>query len=287
MTLSREYLLTVWLVPLLCVLPARADAKSSFPNYIPNAFASSPQGACSLCHRSPSGGDTLTAFGQDVYQTMSNRRPDWAALYAVDSDGDGQTNGEELGDPCGEWVRGDSPPRELEISNPNDAESLSDDPNTPGCVDDSDTTDPSDESDVTDPADPTDETDVSDPADAADSTDPTDDSDISDSSDASDAADPTDSSDASEPTDASDVTEPAEESDVADVTDSSDESDPSDDTDPSQPADESDSSAPEDSTDDEPEPSSDEGGCSAAAVDPFLMGLLLMLGWRRRSRPAD
>lgn len=264
MSLSREYRLAVWLVPALFVLPAEAAAKSSFPNYIPNAFTSSPQGACSLCHRSPSGGDILTAFGQDVYQTMSNRRPDWAALYAVDSDDDGQTNGEELGDPCGEWVRGDSPPRELEISNPNDAESLSGDPNTPGCEDDSDTTDPSDESDTADPTDPTDETDETD---------------ISDPSDAADSTDPTDTSGASDPTDASDATEPAEESDVADATDviepsdDNDNSDPADDTDPSLPDDESDSV-----------PSSDEGGCSAVAFDPFLIGLLVALGSRRRSR---
>ena len=55
-------------------LAFNAHAKSTFPNYIPNASVSTAQGPCTNCHRDPSGGDTLTLFGQDVYATLEGRR---------------------------------------------------------------------------------------------------------------------------------------------------------------------------------------------------------------------
>ena len=163
-------------------------AKSTFPNYIPNAYVSTAQGSCTNCHRSPEGGDTLTLFGQDVYATLEGRRPDWSALYYLDSDGDGQTNGQELGDPCGAWIRGEPAPRDTDISNPTDATLISADPATPVCDDN----DPSDESDTTDTGDQSDEsdsTDTSDPSDEGDSTDASDESSESDTTDVSDTAD--------------------------------------------------------------------------------------------------
>ena len=69
-------------------------AKSTFPNYIPNAYKHRPR-SCTNCHRDPSGA-YIDPFGQD---DVEGRRPDWSALYYLDSDGDGQTNGQELGDP--------------------------------------------------------------------------------------------------------------------------------------------------------------------------------------------
>ncbi len=60
---------------------------------------------------------------------------DWSALYDLDSDGDGQSNGEELGDPCGEWDGG-AAPRTTDISNPGLVEDTSADPNTPACLPD-------------------------------------------------------------------------------------------------------------------------------------------------------
>ena len=84
---------------------------------------------------SPYGGGTRTAFGNDVRSTLSGGLPDWSALYALDSDGDGQSNGEELGDPCGDWTFGDTPARQTDISAPGDSDDLSADPQTPGCGD--------------------------------------------------------------------------------------------------------------------------------------------------------
>ena len=153
---KRNYVkLTITFLLATGTLAFNAHAKSTFPNYIPNASVSTAQGPCTNCHRDPSGGDTLTLFGQDVYATLEGRRPDWSALYYLDSDGDGQTNGQELGDPCGTWIRGEPAPRETDISNPTDETLTSADPDTPVCAD-GDTTDasaPSGESDSTDPSD--------------------------------------------------------------------------------------------------------------------------------------
>ena len=169
----RNYVkLTITFLLATGTLAFNANAKSTFPNYIPNASVSTAQGPCTNCHRDPSGGDTLTLFGQDVYATLEGRRPDWSALYSLDSDGDGQTNGQELGDPCGTWIRGEPAPRETDISNPTDAALTSLDPATPVCdnSDESDTTDasdPSDESDATDASDPSEESDTTDNSDSA------------------------------------------------------------------------------------------------------------------------
>ncbi|MBX3747419.1 MAG: CHRD domain-containing protein [Verrucomicrobiae bacterium] len=58
---------------------------------------------CANCHVSPGGGGPRNPFGQAVEAiTGTTSRAFWsAALAALDSDGDGFTNGEELGDPEG------------------------------------------------------------------------------------------------------------------------------------------------------------------------------------------
>ena len=124
--------LTATLFTLSLGLPALA--KTSYPNHIPNGGVNS----CATCHVSPYGGGTRTAFGNDVRSTLSGGLPDWSALYALDSDGDGQSNGEELGDPCGDWTFGNTPARQTDISAPGDSDDLSADPQTPACGDQSD-----------------------------------------------------------------------------------------------------------------------------------------------------
>lgn len=62
---------------------------------------------CDLCHL-PAGG--LNDFGFDSFQFVDNGNVVWANLAPVDSDGDGYTNGEELGDPTGSWTIGDASP---------------------------------------------------------------------------------------------------------------------------------------------------------------------------------
>jgi hypothetical protein len=61
---------------------------------------------CANCHFNPGGGGPRNLFGQSVEPlTGSSRIPFWSAtLAAIDSDGDGFTNGEELGDPEGDFT---------------------------------------------------------------------------------------------------------------------------------------------------------------------------------------
>jgi hypothetical protein len=96
-----------------------ALAKSNFPSLIPNGISAS----CLNCHNDTSGGaDNLNVMGNDVQANLSEGVPDWSALYKLDSDGDGASNGLELGDPCGTWdgTIGNED-RQDDISNPGDS----------------------------------------------------------------------------------------------------------------------------------------------------------------------
>ena len=83
---------------------------------------------CVACHVSSGGGDLETHLACRLKRIFSRRRvfrelscgdQNWPQL---DADGDGATNGEELGDPDGTWQQGDANP-EGEIFFPWDAES--------------------------------------------------------------------------------------------------------------------------------------------------------------------
>ena len=92
------------------------------PNYltrVPHADG----GSCLPCHSS-GGGSPRTQFGLD----FAANGYDWAGIWNLDSDGDGQTNGEELGDPCGVWQAGESTPRTDFISAAENGEDTSDFP---------------------------------------------------------------------------------------------------------------------------------------------------------------
>ena len=71
----------------------------------PKRVAQIPNGSsysCGVCHVSASGGGSLTVFGQDARRNLISGNVNWPALAPLDSDGDGFTNGEELGDPDGD-----------------------------------------------------------------------------------------------------------------------------------------------------------------------------------------
>lgn len=94
---------------LICAVGAAdlndAHARSNFPALVPNGT----QNSCSTCHQltqespSPNRGN-LGLFGKNVQTT--NVPPQWSKLFSLDSDGDGYTNGVELGDPEGTWTSG-------------------------------------------------------------------------------------------------------------------------------------------------------------------------------------
>ena len=105
------------------VVAEEADARSKRVRQVPNGSAAS----CNTCHTS-GGGSPLNPFGIEIatnFLTSAGAPGDviWGAeLAALDSDGDGASNGAELGDPDGTWVAGDDNP-EGETFHPGDPES--------------------------------------------------------------------------------------------------------------------------------------------------------------------
>ena len=97
-------------------------AVHGFPEYgdqIPNGNA--VDGDPAIGHPDALGVAGENAFGQDYVQY----RGVWQGAYCwADSDGDGFTNGQELGDPCCVWVQGTPAPYSIGISHPSLADSL-------------------------------------------------------------------------------------------------------------------------------------------------------------------
>ncbi|MEL6548362.1 MAG: hypothetical protein AAFQ82_27310 [Myxococcota bacterium] len=89
---------------LVVLLPLTAEARPFRVSQIPNAPAS-----CNTCHTN-GGGTPRNAFGLDVESRLVGGTlgdVDWDAVCDLDSDGDGFTNGEELGDPDCVWTESD------------------------------------------------------------------------------------------------------------------------------------------------------------------------------------
>lgn len=88
---------------------------------LPNGSVNS----CENCHNSRFGGGPLNSFGQQVWQSgLAGGNVDWQALYNLDADGDGFTNGQELLDPNGEWSTGmEDPGNASDVTKPYDSES--------------------------------------------------------------------------------------------------------------------------------------------------------------------
>jgi MYXO-CTERM domain-containing protein len=124
-------------------LSTSASAFSTYQSRVPNGS----EFRCGTCHTNANlGGEGWNAFGEDVLRQdpdvqeadieSGNQNinynlpsPTWDAnLCGADSDGDGQSNGQELGDPECSWVFGQAVPRSEDISNPGDAASTSANP---------------------------------------------------------------------------------------------------------------------------------------------------------------
>ena len=105
------------------VIADEADARSKRVRQVPNGSAAS----CNTCHTA-GGGSPLNPFGIEIatnFLTAVGSAGDvlWGPeLAALDSDGDGASNGAELGDPEGTWTVGDTNP-EVETFHPGDPES--------------------------------------------------------------------------------------------------------------------------------------------------------------------
>ena len=100
----------------------QADARPFRVSQLPNGSMI----GCASCHVNPSGGGTLTPFGSAInsnYLVPSGRTGNvqWNAMLAMlDSDGDGVSNGRELGDPDGDGTVDAS----IQVTNPGDPNSF-------------------------------------------------------------------------------------------------------------------------------------------------------------------
>lgn len=87
--------------------PALAHARSERQGHIPNGSVFS----CDSCHGKASLKPAdLTPFGVDVNRNLSNGVVQWQNIWMLDSDSDGFSNGLELNDPTGVWLRGQPDP---------------------------------------------------------------------------------------------------------------------------------------------------------------------------------
>jgi len=127
----KKFTIVIFVFSILIALTAMVLARPHRPNQIPNGTKYS----CATCHAVPNptpGNGPRNLFGQKVESDFldmpgSGGNVEWGpALAILDSDGDGVTNGAELGDPDGLWSIGQSDPGNREdITNPGDAGSVS------------------------------------------------------------------------------------------------------------------------------------------------------------------
>ncbi|MFZ1730377.1 MAG: FlgD immunoglobulin-like domain containing protein [Bacteroidota bacterium] len=100
-------------------LVARAFRVGQIPN--------GTKDACANCHLNPAGGGPRTSFGSEIERNFLSGsgaagQVQWGpALAALDSDGDGFSNGVELQDPNGNWTSGQpAPGNPALVTNPGD-----------------------------------------------------------------------------------------------------------------------------------------------------------------------
>ncbi|KAG1702284.1 hypothetical protein DVH05_010074 [Phytophthora capsici] len=106
----------------VALLVAPVDSHEAYARKLPNG--ENVTGVKAIGHTDPNGGGIRNAFGRAFYDAGHA----WTKeLCMSDSDRDGQTNGEELGDPCCEWTEesAKAPLWTSGVSNPGDDASTS------------------------------------------------------------------------------------------------------------------------------------------------------------------
>ena len=120
---KSPFILSTVFCAILFVILENAHARSFREGMIPNGNVN----RCSNCHLRASGGGPRTPFGEAVRSIVGggSNKPFWTAtLAALDSDGDGFTNGQELGDPDGDG----NAEAGAQITHPGNADSFPDIP---------------------------------------------------------------------------------------------------------------------------------------------------------------
>jgi uncharacterized protein (TIGR03382 family) len=102
----KPFTLAAPLAVLFLALPSQA--RNTYPPLVPNGTVFS----CSTCHISPNGGGARNPFGLAAGDSNAgpNNGINWEVLCPLDSDGDGLSNGVELGDPDCVWTSGAANP---------------------------------------------------------------------------------------------------------------------------------------------------------------------------------
>merc|ERR1719453_1838938 len=93
------------------------EAHPGYVGSLPNGFqVKGPRNPMAIGHVNPHGRGERNQFGIDFH----NNNYKWTkVLCRMDSDGDGMTNGMELGDPDCKWKKGKGPPsRTTDITHP-------------------------------------------------------------------------------------------------------------------------------------------------------------------------
>ncbi|KAG6618697.1 Calcium-activated potassium channel subunit alpha-1 [Phytophthora cinnamomi] len=110
-------------IALIATAAAIVSARPAYVARLPNG--DNVSGVAALGHVDPAGGGDNNDFGLD----FASAGEEWTTAFCQqDSDGDGQTNGQELGDPCCEWVQDSNAVVRWSdgVSHPGDASSTSD-----------------------------------------------------------------------------------------------------------------------------------------------------------------
>jgi hypothetical protein len=113
--------ITVVLLSTFGVATLSVQEASAFANRVDDV--PNNQWSCGLCHINASGAGPRTNFGEDVFMfARDGVDVKWEEVCDKDSDGDGATNGAELGDPECAWRIGDADPDAM-VTDPRDPES--------------------------------------------------------------------------------------------------------------------------------------------------------------------